>query len=176
MKITKVCCQGCGADLQIDETIRYVTCNYCHARLEIVHDETITHSRQLDKIQHTTDQLAGKLKVLELQNDIEHLDREWEKFRNSVLTRTENGQVSEPSSAGSILAGIIGLVVGILWIVFWTSNGGSPFALVGLLFIGIALFGMKRGCDKAELYRVQSYRYSSARKSLLQRLDQARSG
>ena len=176
MKITKVCCQGCGADLQIDETIRYVTCNYCNARLEIVHDQTVTHSRQLDKIQHTTDQLAGTLKVLELQNDIEHLDREWEKFRNTVLTRNENGQISEPSDVGSIVAGIVGLVVGILWIVVCTTNGMSPFALAGVLFIGIAIFGMKRGCDKAELYRVQSYRYSTARKSLLQRLEQARNG
>ena len=60
MKVTKACCQGCGADLQIDETIRFVTCNYCNARLEVVHDTTVTHTRQLDKIEKTTD---GKLRL-----------------------------------------------------------------------------------------------------------------
>lgn len=33
MKVTEVCCHGCGAALQIDESIRYITCNYCNTRL-----------------------------------------------------------------------------------------------------------------------------------------------
>ena len=36
MKTRRVCCQGCGANLEVDETIRFVTCNYCDARLEVV--------------------------------------------------------------------------------------------------------------------------------------------
>lgn len=47
MKITKVCCQGCGADLEVDEEIRFVNCNYCGAKLEVVHDATTTHTRLL---------------------------------------------------------------------------------------------------------------------------------
>src|SRR6478736_7918389 len=97
MKITKVCCQSCGADLQIDETIRYVTCNYCNAQLEVIHDATVTHTKQLERLERTTDQLANKLQVLELQNDLEQLDSEWEKFREATLTRDDNGQLREPS-------------------------------------------------------------------------------
>src|SRR6478752_3378335 len=102
MNVTKVCCQGCGADLQIDEGLRYVTCNYCHCRLEVVHDATVTHTRQLDKIERTTEQLANNLKVIELQNDLERLDREWDSQRESLLVRNKHGRVSEPSSAGSL--------------------------------------------------------------------------
>ncbi|MGL5018396.1 MAG: hypothetical protein ACRDBP_09700, partial [Luteolibacter sp.] len=91
MKVTKVCCQGCGADLQIDESIRYVTCNYCNARLEVVHDPSVTHTRQLDKIERTTDRLADNLKVIELQNDLERLDREWDNQRQGYLVRGKNG-------------------------------------------------------------------------------------
>ena len=67
MKITKVCCQGCGADLPVDESIRFGTCNYCHARLEIVHDPTVTHTRLLEDIALNTGRSADRLHVLELQ-------------------------------------------------------------------------------------------------------------
>ncbi len=78
MKITKVCCQGCGADLQIDETIRFATCNYCHARLEIVHDPMVTHTRLLEDIERNTEEIADNLRIVELQNELERLDRDWE--------------------------------------------------------------------------------------------------
>ena len=58
MNVKKLCCQGCGSDLVVDEGIRFVTCNYCGARLEIVHDATTTHSRLLDKIEKRTGEMA----------------------------------------------------------------------------------------------------------------------
>lgn len=171
MKVTKVCCQGCGADLQIDESIRYVTCNYCHCRLEVVHDATVTHTRQLDRIERTTEHLAKKLKVIELQNDVESLDREWDKFRNAVLARDKNGQICEPSGGASILVGILGVGGGIVWIIACASNQSPGVALLGLVIIGVSILGMRSGSEKAEAYRIQRYRYETARKSLLGRLE-----
>ena len=176
MKITKVCCQGCGADLQVDETIRFVTCNYCNARLEVVHDVTVTHTKQLDQIERTTHDLAKKMNIIELQNDLEHLDREWEKFRDAVLQRDEKGQLCEPSAGGSILIGILGIGLSVLWIAGSFSNHSPVMAFLSLPIIAISIWFMKNGGKKAELYQVQRYRYSTARKSLLQRLDQARNG
>ena len=69
MTITGACCQGCGADLEVDESIRYVTCHACHARLEVVHDTSVTHTRQLADITHNTGEMAGKIQLLELQNE-----------------------------------------------------------------------------------------------------------
>ena len=128
MKVTKVCCQGCGADLQIDESIRFVTCNYCNARLEVVHDATVTHTRQLDKIERTTDQLAGNMKVIELQNDLERLDREWDNQRNSLLVRGKNGHVSEPSSTGSMVGGVVMIVFGQAVSRDWKSRRMAKYA------------------------------------------------
>lgn len=176
MKVTKVCCQGCGADLQINESIRYVTCNYCHSRLEVVHDATVTHTRRLEKIERTTDDLAKKLKVIELQNDVEHLDREWEKFRNAVLVRDENGRVSEPTGGVAILGGIVGTLVGIAWIVVCASSESPALALAGLVIIAVSILGMRSGREKAEIFRIQRYRYETARKSLLRRLEGERAG
>ncbi len=174
MKITKVCCQGCGADLQIDETIRYVTCNYCNARLEIVHDTTVTHSRQLDKIERTTDHLASKLKVLELQNDIESLDREWEKFREAVLPRGQQGQLREPSAGTAILTGILGIGLGIVLLIAAIANREFGWAFMCLPVFAIGIWITRNSGEKADDYQTQRLRYSTARKSLVQRLERAR--
>lgn len=175
MKVTKVCCQGCGADLQIDESIRFVTCNYCNARLEVVHDATVTHTRQLDKIQRTTEQLAGNMKVIELQNDLERLDREWDNQRNSLLVRGKNGHVSEPSSTGSMVGGVIMIVFGVFWMGMASSIGApSFFPLFGLLFIGFAIFNMINGTTKAGVYQSRLGDYEARRQGLVARLEQAR--
>lgn len=172
MKITKVCCQGCGADLQIDESIRFVTCNYCHARLEVVHDSTTTHTRQLDKIERTTDQLANKVRVLELQNDLEQLDREWESKRQTLLVRNKQGSVSEPSAAGSMIGGIIAIVFGIFWIGMASSMGAPGFfPLFGLVFVGIAAFSMINGTVKAGTYRNEQGSYEVRRRELTERIE-----
>ena len=172
MKITKVCCQGCGADLQIDESIRFVTCNYCNARLEVVHDATVTHTRQLDKIEKTTDQLANKVKVLELQNDLEQLDREWDSRRQTLLVRNKHGAVSEPSSAGSLIGGMVMVAFGI----FWTGTAasmGAPgiFPLFGLVFIGAAVFSMINGTAKAGTYQSELRDFETRRQQLIERIE-----
>ena len=175
MKVTKVCCQGCGADLQIDETIRFVTCNYCNARLEVVHDKTVTHTKQLDKIERTTEQLANNLKVIELQNDLERLDREWENQRNGLLVRGKDGSLTEPSAAGSMVVGVIVIAFGIFWTVK-ASGMGAPgfFPLFGLVFIGFALFGMISGAAKAGQYRNEQAAYQGRRDALIARIDRER--
>ncbi len=175
MKVTKVCCQGCGADLQIDETIRFVTCNYCNARLEIVHDATVTHTRQLDKIERTTHQLANNLKVIELQNDLERLDREWTHDRNGFLSRDKNGNLSEPSAIGSIIIGMVVIIFGIFFIGTAMSHGAPSFQpMFGLAFIGMAVFGIIRGTTNAGNYRTRLNDYETQRHTLISRIERER--
>ncbi|MEO5916901.1 MAG: hypothetical protein ABIS50_21920 [Luteolibacter sp.] len=174
MKVTKVCCQGCGADLQIDESIRFVTCNYCNARLEVVHEDTVTHTKRLDKIEQTTDQIGKRVKVIELQNHVEQLDREWEKFRQSVSTKSENGEIMEPKTGMAIANGIIGFLAGIAFIAVGFA-GPQPLIgiCIGIFAIGVSFYIMRHGHWKAEHFQLQKYRYETARKGLLQQLDQA---
>jgi hypothetical protein len=175
MKVTKVCCQGCGADLQIDESIRYVTCNYCHTRLEVVHDQTVTHTRLLDKIERTTDRMASNLKVIELQNDLELLDRDWDRQRSSLMVRGKDGSISEPSSAGSVVGGVIMIGGGIFWMIM-TSTAHVPafFPLIGLLFIGVAFFNMVTGAGKAAAFKTKQSQYESEHRQLIARLEAER--
>jgi hypothetical protein len=173
MKVTKVCCQGCGADLQIDESIRFVTCNYCNARLEVVHDATVTHTRQLDKIERNTAQMADNLKIIELQNDLERLDREWDNQRDGLLVRGKNGHVSEPSAVGSVLGGIVAIVFGVAWLGMASSVGAPGFLpLFGFVFIGVAIAMMVTGTAKAAAYQKHQGTYEIRRSQLVNRLEQ----
>jgi hypothetical protein len=173
MKITKVCCQGCGADLQVDESIRFATCNYCHARLEIVHDPTVTHTRLLEDIGRTTERMAGNLRVIELQNDLERLDREWADHRESFMVTGKNGHRSIPTEAGSMIGGGLMVVMGIVVLVV-TANMGGPGPLFGLAFIGIAIFSMISGTSKATGYRNAESSFTSRRDDLIRQIEEAR--
>ncbi|MEO8615474.1 MAG: hypothetical protein ABI600_10060 [Luteolibacter sp.] len=174
MKVTKVCCQGCGADLQIDESIRYVTCNYCHAQLEVVHDASVTHTRQLDKIERTTDQLANNLKVIELQNDLERIDREWDRLRGSLLSRDKYGNVSEPSLTAAIVGSSLCAGIGLFCLVAGAAQGSGGIAFFGLIPLLLSIYLFISGTRKASDYQNLQLRYTSHRRKLITRIDHER--
>lgn len=175
MKITKVCCQGCGADLEVDESIRYVTCNYCHARLEVVHDTSVTHTRQLADIARNTGEMADRIKLLELQNDLERLDREWADRRETLMVKNKEGHSSVPSSAGSIVGGLFLIAFGLVWVSITLSTGAPGFfPLFGLGFVGFAIFNMINGTQKASTYQDLQAQHDAKRRALVTRIERER--
>jgi hypothetical protein len=175
MKITKVCCQGCGADLEVDENVRYVTCNYCHARLEVVHDTSVTHTRILQDLQKNTERMAGNLQVIELQNDLERLDREWESRKEGSMVSGKHGHRYLPSQGASIAGGVFAIVFGVIWMCFAAGMGAPfPFPLFGLLFIGVALYGMVTNSSKASAYESADREFQQQRERLIREIDEAR--
>lgn len=177
MKVTKVCCQGCGADLDVSEGIRFVTCNYCHSKLEIVHGSSVTHSKVLEKLERKTKEMSDDLKVIRLQNELEKLDREWGVLQERFMTSGENGQRSLPSSGGSVFAGLMGIVGGVVWMVATSSMGApGPFPLFGLVIIGFSVFGMIHGSRKAQEYNSARALMDRRRGKLLEQLAEAKQG
>jgi hypothetical protein len=175
MKVTKVCCQGCGADLKVDEGIRFVNCNYCGAKLEIVHDSTTTHTRVLEKLEKQSDEMAGDLKVIRLQNELEKLDREWDRDMQGFMVAGQNGEKSIPSTGGSIIGGGVAIVFGVIWMGVAGSIGApGPFQLFGLVFIGFALFGMIRGSSKAGQHQEAQARMQDRRTQLIGEIEKAK--
>jgi hypothetical protein len=175
MKITKVCCQGCGADLQVDETVRYVTCNYCHARLEVVHDPSVTHTRLMEKLEKTTERMAENLRVIELQNDLERMDREWDQRRENFMVTGKHGQRSLPTSAGSVVGGVFAAVFGVIWIGAAGSMGAPlPFVLFGVVFVGFAIFNAVNGASRANAHQSAEASYRRQRGELIRRIEAAR--
>jgi len=171
----KLCCQGCGADLQVSEEIRFVTCNYCQSKLEIVRDASVTHTRVLEKLERTTERIAGNLKVIELQNDLERLDREWEAASQGMMVRTRDGGVSAPSVAGAVIAAVMAIGFGCFFVTITLSQGApSLFPLFGLLFVGVGFFALMRGTSQANAYRDLRRRHEANRQRLLALIDRER--
>lgn len=187
MKITKVCCQGCGATLDVDESIRYVTCNHCASRLEVVHDPSITHTKVLEKIERATDHLAEEVRVLKLQNEVAQLDREWSIYRESMLSRSKDGSVSEPSTSGSLLGGLVVVIGGTIWTIMATAMTGFAarvssfgfivglFPLFGVLFVGLGLYHIFAGMAKASSYNKMRESYETRRQELLRKRERSAS-
>lgn len=180
VKAVKVCCQGCGADLQLAADIRFLTCNFCGSHLEIVRDSTTTHTRLLDELQRKTERMEGKLRLLELQNELELLDRNWDRYRESCLTRDNQGGLVEPSLAASLVLGwgAIGLGGVILLFCLFNWNGGQGSN--GLIFvIGFIVFGVYHllmGADKARSFEGARTSYQLRRNTLIRAIHELRKG
>lgn len=175
MKVAKVCCQGCGADLEVDESIRFVTCNFCGSRLEIVHDPTTTHSRLLEEIGEKTDRMSQDLGVIRLQNDLEQLDREWALEREGMMTTSKDGTRSKPSAAGSVIGGVVAAGFGIFWIGMASSMGApGAFPAFGVIFIIAAIAIAIGGVTKAERYQRAESTMRQRREKLMADLDRAK--
>ncbi len=169
-------CQQCGAPLQVSDALRFVTCGYCHAELEVVRDATTIHTQILDKIKAATSALSDRLKVLELQNDLDKLDREWEAWRQKNLDRNKDGSLFEPGpprTGPDILR--LSAFVCILSTVIAAALGGPFWALVAGPLMGAAawLVGNQQNVD-ALTYRSSFERYRKLRVSLLRQLESAR--
>lgn len=173
MQITKVCCQGCGASLEIDESIRFLTCNYCHARLEVVHDTSTTHTKLLEALDQRTESMARDIRVLKLENELERLDRDWEATRQAMLVRGKHGSVSEPSATNATFGGVITIVAGLAWMIF-TAASPAPaiFPMFGLVIVAVGIYGMISGNGKASEFEGLRSRYQMRRGQLISQIEQ----
>ena len=118
MNVMSILCQRCGAPLQIaDESVRFVTCAHCGTPLEIVREATQAHSRILEQIQAATSESAKTLKVIELQNDLERLDREWEAqgpIMDGVLVGTKKAHDQMLTIVATVIVAALLLIMGIM--------------------------------------------------------------
>ncbi len=175
MKITKVCCQGCGADLQVDETVRYVTCNYCHARLEVVHDPSVTHTRLMEKLEKNTERMAENLRVIELQNELARMDREWEQERETFMVEGKHGKRSLPSKDASAMSLVVGVIAGLILLGISLSSGNSSvFGFVGLLVAVLSIVQTIKGLSQASEYDRALSMFEERRADLIRQIGQAR--
>jgi hypothetical protein len=174
-QVIKLCCQGCGADLQVTEEVRFVTCNYCQSKLEIVRDASVTHTRVLEKLEKTTERIAENLRVIELQNDLERMDREWETMRQGMMIREKDGGLSEPSTVASVIAGFVFILGGVVFSIVSGAMGAPGFfPLFGLLFVGVGFFNLITGPAKAARFRNLQDSHEMRRNRLIRALEKER--
>jgi len=81
----------------------------------------------------------------------------------------KHGQISVPSRGPAIVGGAVAVIFGGFWTLF-TSFIFPPFALFGLLFIGLGLWSSISHFGRAEQYQRLRTRHESKRQELTQRL------
>ncbi len=167
-KIVKLACQGCGSDLTLNEDVRFVTCNFCGSKLEVVHDQSVTHTRLLENI-------AGDLKVIQAQNELEQLDREWAQRREGFMVQDKDGHRSIPHTGISVAMGGFAVVAGIVWMIAASAMGApSIFVMFGLVFIGVAIVGAITSAKKAGGYQSAKAAHDARRSELLRKIESAK--
>ncbi len=115
MTTLSLTCQKCGAPLAVAEGVRFVTCNYCQSSLEIVRNESSTHTQLLESLDRRSAEIVGNLEVIKLQNALAQLDREWMMEREGHMVRDKQGGLQEPNAGAGIVGGVIAVVFGVIW-------------------------------------------------------------
>lgn len=175
MKLLSVKCNDCGAPLEVAESTRFVTCNHCGSQLAVQRTASSVFTEKLEQLSQKTDQIAGNLEVIRLQNELERIDREWAMERESLLVRGKEGQVHEPSGSSSLVGAFVAIMVGTGWMIF-TSRMGAPaiFPLFGLVFIIAGVAGAFSGHSRANRFNAARSRHETARQELLKQLGDLR--
>lgn len=144
VKMSKIACQQCGADLEVNEEVRFLTCRYCNSRLEIVHDPSVSYSRILDQLVQKQTSIENELKLIRLHRKLHELEQGWESYRQSVSSRAKDGQLVDPSMRISALPMLASIPVGIVLMILvgeslnWIA-GGLCFPIP--VFLGFFISG-----------------------------------
>ena len=78
METLSVRCNHCGAPLQVAGNTRFVTCQFCQSSLEVKRHSGAVFTEEVARIAENTEKIAEGLGIIQLQNDLEKLDRDWE--------------------------------------------------------------------------------------------------
>lgn len=178
MNVLSILCQRCGAPLQIaDESVRFVTCTHCGTPLEIVREATQAHSRILQQIQTATQDHSRRLEVVESENELLQIDKEWATVRERLCGRSRSGALNDSPMAGCIGPGVSISVGGLAFVIGLCSNP-EDFLFPSALFFTLALvFGiiLWLSATRAQKEFAQLHgKYVESRRNLVQKIDQAK--
>lgn len=179
MEMISVCCNHCGAPLNVGANARFVTCTFCNTQLEVKRSESAVFTEEITRIAENTRQMAGSLEIIELQNEIERLDREWS--AGHPVSSDEHGRPTTPTSTGGA---VFGLMFSIFFALVTFSMAGiaSSFGAPGiftLVPVGMGIFALTAGImglGKANQYQSNKSIYEQQRAEMVARLDAMRRG
>jgi len=175
MELTAVRCNHCGAPLEVGDRTRFVTCKFCSSQLEVKHTGSTAFTEVVYEIADNTRQMASNLKVIELQNDLERLDRDWENNKMQYYVRGKDGSMSRPNRlVGTIVLFLMG-AFGVFFAASSAEAGASGiFPLFGIGFVVIAVISAVSMFTKAGGLEEAESSYQQQRASMQRQIDVAR--
>ncbi len=118
VKITKVACQSCGANLEIEESVRFLTCRYCGSRLEVCHQPSAVYTKLLERVERTQRSTERELRLIRLERKLQRLDARWKSFEKSVSTRSKDGTLAPPGPGDAIMIRVLTVFI-VLMLAVW---------------------------------------------------------
>ncbi|MEZ5939913.1 MAG: hypothetical protein R3C18_00890 [Planctomycetaceae bacterium] len=100
MKTLPLNCNNCGAPLPVPDSTRYLTCQYCDTRLEVVRKGNAAFTKVLGELQERTDQISSEVRRLQLENELLKVEQSWERESRELGFQGQNGRASGPTVTG----------------------------------------------------------------------------
>lgn len=174
METQAISCNHCGAPLQVQPTTRFVTCGHCGSQLRVERSKDAIFTEVLEDLRATQSEMAADLETLRLQNELERIDREWERESRRYEIVSQDGRRSTPGTGSSVSA-ILGGGVAVLFLIFWinkSSEMGAPsvFPLFGIAMLAAVVFGILRTLGKSNAYAEAERKHMQKRRQLLAQL------
>jgi len=174
MKTVNVPCNNCGASLKLAANTKFLSCNYCGSSLKVIRSSGSTFTEVLEGIDEKTTQIAQDTRIIRIQNDLELLDREWEKKRKSLMVLNSNDKRIVPNELdvqmGAFFSFFSLLVSGIL---AYNLEFPPIFGIGFLLAIILLAYSVNHNSKLAK-YRHAAEEYQQARNALIKSLNEAR--
>lgn len=179
METISVRCNHCGAPLDVGANARFVTCKFCNSQLEVKRSDSAVFTEEIARLAGHTEQMAGSLEVIELQNEIERLDREWV-AGNPVSFDKHGRPITQTGTGGAVF----GLMFSIFFAIVafgmagFATSAGAP-GIFGLVPVGMGIFALTAGImglGKANQYQSRKSDYEQRRAAMVARLEAMRRG
>ena len=156
---------------------RFVTCQFCHSQLEVKRTDSTVFTEEIREIAQSTRRMTGQLEVIELQNEIERLDREW-MAANPVSFDKHGRPVAQPGPVGAVFGLVFAVIFAIVCFsmagVMGSIGGGGLFAVVpvgmGIFAIAAAILGMVKSGN----HQTARDEYNRRRTELVAKLESLR--
>lgn len=172
MDTFSVRCNHCGAPLQIGADTRFVTCQFCQCQLEVRRTDSAVFTEEVARIAENTGKMAGNLKVIELQNEIEQLDRDLGGEPNA------RNRVGMGAQVFMVAFGIfwVSLALGMAGIFSHAPGGFSGFTVVPILMAVFGVVAVGSNVVRFARHNARLDDYHRKRAELEQRIEQVRLG
>lgn len=112
--------------------------------------------------------------VGKLKEDLDTLERDWERQREGFLELGKDGKLAEPTGA-SLVPRVVIMVGSVILMAFFSATSLSSIFVYALLIpFSIATFQLLSGAGKSDAYDRAYAVYESHRTSLIRKLEKAR--
>ncbi len=173
MKLLALNCKQCGAPIEVSAKAKFVTCDFCSARLSVQHTGGTSFTQALDELRERTRKLEQTMKVRRADNNpVRQLDRSWRRRRKLYMVKGQDGVLRVPDRIMGTVIGCVGGTAGLvfIWAGAIATQGGGTAVVIGALVLGGSLIGAVSNHAKADSYHDAHKIYISRRRKKLSEL------